>query len=278
MTSRILETKFQAFFLLLLMLGDVLTLPALDTKGPLPVTPNTIEETDKLADSSVDAKPASDLEQSNVNETNAAISPESSEQSVPDNVASASSIDPASIYASGLITPEVFQQYLSQYGAAAYGPFAGAYPAPGLYPYPGPIVVQTGYEGFLAPAAVSQLEGTTVAAAPTPASSSNPLLAFASKLLPTILMSTLFRIAAVIVSAVGVILFGGAITSALCRLTPICEIPAKAVDILRSGGAQDVGRMLAEEMTPERVRRATEFVRNAIRKYRQLQQFTEEMD
>lgn len=205
-----------------------------------------------------------------------------------DNVASASSHEPVSIYASGLITPEAFQQYLNQYGgASALAPMAAAYPsplaaAPGLYPFPGPIVVQTGYEGFLVPASAAQADAdasTTVVAAPapppTPSPGMNPLIVFASRLLPSILMSTLFRIAAVVISAVGVILFGGAITNALCRLTPICDISGKAVDYLRSGGAQDVGRMLAEEITPERVRRTTEFVRNAIHKYRELQQLVD---
>lgn len=205
-------------------------------------------------------------------------------------MASASSNEPVSIYANGLITPEAFQQYLSQYGgSSALAPMAAAYPSPmtatpGLYPFPGPIVVQTGYEGFLVPASTAQAEtfsdvSPTVVAATTPPQSAplgvNPLIVFASKLLPSILMSTLFRIAAVVISAVGVILFGGAITNALCRLTPICDISGKAVDYLRSGGAQDVGRMLVEEITPERVRRTTDFVRNAIHKYRQLQKLVD---
>lgn len=195
-------------------------------------------------------------------------------------MASGSSIDPTTIYAGGVLTPEVFQQYLTQYGA--YPPFVGAYPAPvgaaapGIYPYPGPIVVQTGYEGFLVPAnAVGQSDTTTVVAPADSSSSPNPLLSFASKFLPSILMSSLFRIIAVVLSTIGIILFGSSIASALCRLTPICDIPVQAVNILRSGGAQDVGRMLAEEITPERVRRATIFVQNAIKNYHKLQKLVD---
>ncbi|XP_022234574.2 uncharacterized protein LOC111082653 [Drosophila obscura] len=274
-----LQCKSHSVLLLLLLLTirGALSVPALDATPPA-ATPNTIDESDKLLEGSGEIAPTN-----NSSETSPQVAESSEVSSAPDNEASASSMDPTTIYAGGLITPEAFQQYLSQYGAAAYAPFGGGYPAPisagapGLYPYPGPIVVQTGYEGFLVPAnAAGQADTTAVVApVPAPASSNNPLLAFASKLLPTILMSTLFRIAAVVLSAVGVILFGSAITSALCRMTPICDIPAKAADILRSGGAQDVGRMLADEMTPERVRRATEFVRNAIRKYRQLQKLVE---
>ncbi|KAH8383412.1 hypothetical protein KR009_008476, partial [Drosophila setifemur] len=276
--------KFHLLLLLVLLVHGVFSIPALDAT-PTADTPNTIEESDKLPDGSGESSSngvPQDSALANTKEPKPQ-SPEAAESSVPDNVASGSSIDPTSIYAGGILTPEVFQQYLTQYGG--YAPYAGSYPAPvgaaapGIYPYPGPIMVQTGYEGFLVPAnAAGQSDTATVTApaAPTGSSSSpNPLVAFASNLLPSILMSTLFRIAAVIVSAVGIILFGGAITSALCRMTPICEIPARAVNVLRTGGAQDVGRMLAEEMTPERVRRATEFVRNAIRKYHQLQKLVE---
>ncbi|XP_017076897.2 uncharacterized protein LOC108111807 [Drosophila eugracilis] len=262
-------------FLLLLIRGS-LCLPALDAAPPA-ATPNTVEETENLVDGS--GEPASAPQESAPTISNETIPPttETTEAAVPDNVASGSSIDPA-IYAGGILSPELLQQYLSQYNA--YAPYAYPTPvagaAPGIYPYPGPIVVQTGYEGLLIPANVVSQSDTTTVAAPAPQpSSSNPLLVFISNLIPSILMSSLFRIAAVVLSTVAIILFGGAITSALCRITPICEIPARAVDILRTGGAQDVGRMLAEEMTPERVRRATVFVRNAIRKYQQLQKLVE---
>ncbi|KAH8388421.1 hypothetical protein KR093_005985, partial [Drosophila rubida] len=279
---------------------------------------NTIEESDKLPDSNLELSNTAASQEAGlvvVNSTNqAAVEAEAVDptlvsrnhlnlQHLPkrklfphqtgDNEASASSNEPVSIYASGLITPEALQQYLSQYGGTAgLAPLATAYPAPmtgapGLYPFPGPIVVQTGYEGFLVPtaqvgssSAASAADGTTnVALTPVVAPSAlptlNPLMAFASRLLPTILMSTLFRIAAVVLSAVGVIFFGGAITNALCRLTPICDISGKAVTYFRTGGAQNVGRMLAEEITPERVRRTAEFVRGAIQKYRQLQKLVD---
>nr|CAL26796.1 CG10035 [Drosophila melanogaster]CAL26805.1 CG10035 [Drosophila melanogaster]CAR93861.1 CG10035-PA [Drosophila melanogaster]CAR93862.1 CG10035-PA [Drosophila melanogaster]CAR93863.1 CG10035-PA [Drosophila melanogaster] len=271
------DCSFHVLLVLLLMIRGSLCVPALDAAPPA-ATPNTVEESENLVEGSgepvvapTDVVPAASNDTTPPAEGN-------SEAAVPDNVASGSSIDPTTIYAGGLLTPEAFQQYLSQYGA--YAPYS--YPAPvagtaaGIYPYPGPIVVQTGYEGFLVPTnTAGQSDSTTVLAPTAQPNSSNPLMTFVSNLLPTILMSTLFRIAAVVVSAVGIILFGGAITSALCRITPICEIPARAVNILRTGGAQDVGRMLAEEMTPERVRRATEFVRNAIRKYKQLQKLVE---
>ncbi|KAH8409863.1 hypothetical protein KR222_011013 [Zaprionus bogoriensis] len=292
MNSRNLCNVLLRLTLLLAILYEAHALPALETT-PEATAGNALEETDKLPETNLDASAVQDAGLVGAsNATAVAGTNDVQDQAASgDNVASASSNEPVSIYASGLITPEAFQQYLNQYGGASgLAPMAAAYPAPltgapGLYPFPGPIVVQTGYEGFLVPANAAQVQdgaadvSTTVIAAPAPAATPspgiNPLMAFASRLLPSILMSTLFRVAAVIISAVGVILFGGAITNALCRLTPICEIPSKAVDYLRSGGAQDVGRMIAEEITPERVRRTTEFVRNAIHKYRQLQKLVE---
>ncbi|KAH8310307.1 hypothetical protein KR044_000676 [Drosophila immigrans] len=280
--------KESLVLLLLLLSYEASALPAVET--PIVASGvNSIEESDKLPDTNLEPSSAAAQEAglAALNATSQAEAEATDPTLTGDNEASASSNEPVSIYASGLITPEAFQQYLSQYGGAAgLAPLGTAYPAPmtgppGLYPFPGPIVVQTGYEGFLVPAAPAGSSSadsdatTTVALTPVAAPSAspglNPLMAFASRLLPTILMSTLFRIAAVVLSAVGVILFGGAITNALCRLTPICDISGKAVTYFRSGGAQDVGRMLAEEITPERVRRTAEFVRGAIQKYRQLQ-------
>ncbi|KAM8703100.1 hypothetical protein ACLKA7_005432 [Drosophila subpalustris] len=267
--------------LLLLLCYEANSVPAVDT-AIVATGVNTIEESDKLPESNLDPINTGVSPETATNQTTTGATDAETDPSLTgDHEASASNNEPVSIYAGGLITPEAFQQYLNQYGGAAGYPSPITGP-PGLYPFPGPIVVQTGYEGFLVPASPvpesASEASTTVAAAPSAApapSSLNPLLVFASKFLPSILMSTLFRVVAVVLSAVGVILFGGAITNALCRLTTVCEIPSKAVQYLRSGGAQNVGRMLAEEITPERVRRTTEFVRNAIHKYQQLQKLVD---
>ncbi|XP_070143366.1 uncharacterized protein [Drosophila kikkawai] len=276
------QCRSYLLLLLLLTIHGAFSVPALDNPPPA-ATPNTIEESDKLPESGEPSVASSqDAILTSGNDTSTQATDTSDKTVQPDNVASGSNIDPTTVYAGGILPPELFQQYLNSY--SGFGPYAGSYPAPvgaaapGIYPYPGAIVMQTGYEGFLVPAnGAGQTDSTTVVASTAESSSSsNPLLSFASNLLPTVLLSTVLRIAAVVLSAVGIILFGGAITSALCRITPICDIPARAVNILRTGGAQDVGRMLAEEMTPERVRRATQFVQNAIKKYQQLQNMIEE--
>ncbi|XP_067618354.1 uncharacterized protein [Eurosta solidaginis] len=189
--------------------------------------------------------------------------------------------DPAaSMY--GYLTPEAIQQYVTQIGAAYPG--YAAYPAPiGYAPavppppsqqtpamapiYPGPYVVQTGYEGYLVPASSTDL---------TTNQQNNFLLRpinYITSLFSGMMMSAFFRIVAAIFAGIGMIFFGGAISRLLCSFTPICAFTTTAVEYLKSdkASAERVGRMLAEGMTPERVRRATELVQNAILKYQQLQ-------
>lgn len=172
-----------------------------------------------------------------------------------------------SVYA-GYLTPEAFQQYLSQF-AGAFAPYAypgyGAGPAP---VYPGPFAVQTGYDGFLVPSVSASLSASGTAASTSVASN---VVTALQNLFTTLMSSTIFQMVLTALGALAMILFGGAITTAICNLTPICNISFKAVSYLRGDGAADVGRMIAEEMTPERVRRASEFVRNAIKKYKEMQ-------
>lgn len=81
----------------------------------------------------------------------------------------------------------------------------------------------------------------------------------------------IFRIIATALTAVAMILFGTSVTNLICSYTRLCDLSFKAVTYLRGDGAANMGRMIAEEMTPERVRRAAEFVRNAILKYQEMQ-------
>lgn len=181
-----------------------------------------------------------------------------------------------SLYAN-FLTPEAIQQYISQFGAAypgyaaypapiGYAAAAPPPPPPGTGPiYPGPYVVQTGYEGYLVPAPNTAVEATNN-------SNSNSLLSpftYLTNLFSVLMMSALFRVVATVLGAIGMIFFGGALSRFVCNFTPLCT----AVEYLKSDNAERVGRIIAEGMTPERVRRATVFVQNAIRKYHELQKF-----
>lgn len=169
----------------------------------------------------------------------------------------------------GYLTPEAFQQYLAQF-AGAFGPYAypGYAPAP---VYPAPYAVQTGYDGFLV-----ATPSTSLAASGTVSSTSGNVVTALSNLASTIMNSPIFRVIATIIGAILMMFFGGAVTTAICNITPLCNISFKAVSYLRGNGAADMGRMLAEEMTPERIKRASELVRSAIRKYQELQKVMHE--
>ncbi|KAM7361852.1 uncharacterized protein ACRADG_012726 [Cochliomyia hominivorax] len=218
-----------------------------DVKSPTTSSPSTNAE--------------KDLETSNSNQETTYVLPEHHASGATGN------FDP-SLYA-GYLTPEAFQQYLAQF-AGVFGPYA--YPGYGPAPvYPAPYAVQTGYDGFLVPST-----STSLTASGTVTNTSGNFLTALSNLATAVMNSPIFRVLATILGAILMMFFGGAVTTAICNLTPLCNISFKAVSYLRGNGAADVGRMLAEEMTPERVRRASEFVRTAIRKYKELQKVVQE--
>ncbi|XP_054725174.1 uncharacterized protein LOC129235385 [Anastrepha obliqua] len=205
-----------------------------------------------------------------------------SAETIPSNVANSSngSIDP-SVFAN-YFTPEAIRHYINQFGATYPG--YPAYPAPigyvaapqppppGVGPiYPGPYVVQTGYEGYLVPATTAISE----AASNPHNNNSNALLrplTYLINLFSMMMMSSLFRVVATIIGAIGVFFFSGTLSRFVCAFTPMCEITNSAVEYLRNDtNVTRVARMIAEGMTPEGVQRAAEHVQTAIRKYEELQ-------
>ncbi|XP_037944004.1 uncharacterized protein LOC119676817 [Teleopsis dalmanni] len=200
------------------------------------------------------------------------------DETTSDTETAASVFDP-SVYA-GLVPPEIFQQYLNQFGGA-YVPYpvaAAAYPAPmGYVPpppppgYPNPYVVQTGYEGFLVPTTdVSENTNNNDGTESVLSLVLNPL-----SMLGNIFSTTVFRVIAAVLSTIVMIFFSTAIRNFICTFTPFCDA---ANALKRSGTAEVVGRMIADEMTPERIRRTTEFVRNALRKYQAMQKLSDQKE
>ena len=148
--------------------------------------------------------------------------------------------------------------------AGAFGPYG--YPGYGPAPvYPAPYAVQTGYDGYLLPS-------TSISASGSISNTSGGVLTALANLITGLMESTIFRVIATAIGAILMMIFGGAITRAFCNLTPFCDLLSfKNVEYLKGKDVGDVGRMLAENITPERVRRTSEFVRNAIRKYTEMQ-------
>lgn len=88
-------------------------------------------------------------------------------------------------------------------------------------------------------------------------------------------MSMLMRSGTYLLSSIGVILFGGAVTTAICSFTPLCTITFAALPFLglrESLTTKTIKESIANEITSERVRRAAEFVRTALEKYNQIQE------
>ena len=133
------------------------------------------------------------------------------------------------------------------------------------YPNPGGFSIQSGYEGFLVPA---------IHHPPTP-----PYGVFMDILraiipYPRNIISLIMRSGSYLLGTVGVVLFGGAVTTAVCTLTPLCTISFAALPLLGLRDtpiAKTINETLSKEITSDRVKRAAEFVWTALRKYQQLQ-------
>ncbi|XP_050340781.1 uncharacterized protein LOC126767258 [Bactrocera neohumeralis] len=248
---------------------------------PLDAVTNAPTPQVEVVDTNVAEAPSpGDEHQTPANETELeAAASEQKPQTLPAVNAGSANGDAATPMYAGFLTPEAIQQYISQFGAAypgyaaypapiGYAAAAPPPPPPGTGPiYPGPYVVQTGYEGYLVPTATTAVEATNN-------SNSNSLLSpftYLTNLFSVMMMSALFRVVATVLGAIGMIFFGGALSRFVCSFTPLCNVTTTAVEYLKSDNAERVGRMIAEGMTPERVRRATVFVQNAIRKYHELQ-------
>lgn len=157
------------------------------------------------------------------------------------------------------------QQYLNN-----YGPYPGyphqpppppvgpvSYAAP-LYPY----AVRTGYEGFLVPDLRSSAEQQS-----TP--SSDALSTALRSIFPRMVAGWIAKLITLVISAVGLMFFGGAITSVFCSATSLCNKSFSDLPFLRN--VENVTKVIGEEVTVERVRRAAELLQSAIDKYEQFQ-------
>lgn len=163
------------------------------------------------------------------------------------------------------------QQYVSSYGGPyAPGGNAVGYPIYGGGYGPNGFGVQTGFEGYYVPSAV----GVPIPPPPPPP---GPAFwdVFRNNLpYPRTMLSMLMRSGTYLLSSIGVVLFGGAVTTAICTFTPFCTISFAALPLL---GLRDtltsktIKESIASEITSDRVRRAAEFLRSALEKYNQIQ-------
>ncbi|XP_055381426.1 uncharacterized protein LOC129612008 [Condylostylus longicornis] len=146
---------------------------------------------------------------------------------------------------SSFIPQDAIQQYLNYFGGPV--PYTA-----GVLPPPTPLAVQTGYEGYIIPVQPQQTE------------TSLTFWSFLRGLIPKVLFAWMLKLAAIALSAVGLVLFGGALTTAICALTPLCTISFTAA-------MPAIGKSLSDDATLNRVKRVAEFLNTAIEKYNELQ-------
>ncbi|CAD7085289.1 unnamed protein product [Hermetia illucens] len=185
--------------------------------------------------------------------------PHNDDISIKDNQFASSQIleNPAydpSLYQS-FIPQDAVQQYVNQFGSP-YGSYPSVYQNPGF-------AVQTGYEGYLVPTIPQPEESTSLTSI-----GFSLLQGFLSRSI----IGWLTRAASYLVSALGVVVFGGALTTAICTFTPVCSITFAALPFLRlKETAKDITKTLGAEITADRVRRTAELVKEAIEKYSEMQ-------
>lgn len=145
---------------------------------------------------------------------------------------------------SSFVPQDAVQQYVQQYGNG----FSGQ-----------------ALEGFLIPT----LKHTEVAPLVTPT-----FVSILSSLLPgpKIILAILAKIVALTASAIGIVFFGGAITSFVCAFTPLCTITffGRPLALLRKE-TKDIVEKIGAEVTADRIKRAADLFRMAIDKYQNMQ-------
>ena len=87
-----------------------------------------------------------------------------------------------------------------------------------------------------------------------------------------IIVAVLAKIVAVIASAIGVVFFGGAVTSFICAFTPLCTLTfvGAPLSLLRKE-TKEIAEKIASEVTPERIKRAADLLQLAYDKYQKMQ-------
>lgn len=196
---------------------------------------------------------------------------------------------------SSFVPQDSVQQYVNSYGAGGVGAGGvgagfggvgggfggvggGGYGGPGFggpiggTPYaagyggvdPSGFAVQSGYEGFLVPSFP-----------PGGYNYLRPFNGIFKSLLPhpKAFLAIIAKIGFLIFSTIGTVLIGGLVTTLLCAFTSVCHISFANLPFLKlKETAKEITTTLGQEITPDRVKRAAEFVKNAIAKYSQLQE------
>ncbi|XP_052890357.1 uncharacterized protein LOC128298627 [Anopheles moucheti] len=161
---------------------------------------------------------------------------------------------------------DAVQQYVHSYTGHPYPatPYFGGAPFDGATAFA--AIPTGGFEGFLIPATVEK-------DAPSLLSSMRTLLPSARSL-----VTFVGRLVSVLVGSVGVLFFGTILTSLTCFFTPFCTLSFRNAKFLTGAQetAQEIAQTVGEQVTPERVKRAAEFLYTAIDRFQRLNNVVKE--
>ncbi|XP_049278265.1 uncharacterized protein LOC125761312 [Anopheles funestus] len=161
---------------------------------------------------------------------------------------------------------DAVQQYVHSYTGHPYAatPYFGGAPFDAGTAFA--AIPTGGFEGFLIPATVEKDSPSLLSSMRTLLPSARSLVTFVG------------RLVSVLVGSVGVLFFGTILTSLTCFFTPFCTLSFRNAKFLT--GAQDtvqeIAQTVGEQVTPERVKRAAEFLYTAIDRFQRLNNVVKE--
>ncbi|XP_035891699.1 uncharacterized protein LOC118502998 [Anopheles stephensi] len=171
--------------------------------------------------------------------------------------------------------PSLYQKFLPQDAVQQYVHSYTGHPYPAT-PYFGgaPFDAATafaaiptgGFEGFLIPAPVEKDSPSLLSSMRTLLPSARSLVTFVG------------RLVSVLVGSVGVLFFGTILTSLTCFFTPFCTLSFRNAKFLTGAQetAQEIVQTVGDQVTPERVKRAAEFLYTAIDRFQRLNNVVKE--
>uniref|UniRef100_A0A182LUY6 Uncharacterized protein n=1 Tax=Anopheles culicifacies TaxID=139723 RepID=A0A182LUY6_9DIPT len=171
--------------------------------------------------------------------------------------------------------PSLYQKFLPQDAVQQYVHSYTGHPYPATPYYSGApfepgtafaAIPTGGFEGFLIPATVEKDSPSLLTSMRTLLPSARSLVTFVG------------RLVSVLVGSVGVLFFGTILTSLTCFFTPFCTLSFRNAKFLTGTQetAQEIVQTVSEQVTPERVKRAAEFLYTAIDRFQRLNNVVKE--
>lgn len=161
---------------------------------------------------------------------------------------------------------DAVQQYVHSYTGHPYpaSPYFGGAPFDSGTAFA--AIPTGGFEGFLIPAPMEKDSPSLLTSMRTLLPSARSLVTFVG------------RLVSVLVGSVGVLFFGTILTSLTCFFTPFCTLSFRNAKFLTGTQetAQDIVQTVGEQITPERVKRAAEFLYTAIDRFQRLNNVVKE--